>query len=93
MYLMPTLRSQAHWQVAQKADPQPKPAKELANTIARADRRIKHENTTLYIKHLAESTNFKGSTFNMHRNGLIENRFEMPNISYTQPLGASRGKH
>lgn len=49
MYLMPTLCSQAHWQVAQKADPQPKPAKELANPIARADRRIKHENTTLSL--------------------------------------------
>jgi len=43
---MPTLRSQAHWLVAQNADARPKPAKELANPYARADREIKHENTT-----------------------------------------------
>lgn len=48
--------------------------------------RIKHENTTRYIKHLAESANFKGGTFNKHRNGFIGNRFEMPNVSYTHPL-------
>ena len=41
---------------------------------------------TRYIKHLAESANFKGSTFNKHCNGLIRNRFEMPNVSYTHPL-------
>jgi len=50
---------------------------------------IKHENTTRYIKHLAESANFKASIFNKHRNGLIGNRFEMPNVSYTHPLGVS----
>lgn len=44
---------------------------------------------TRYIKHLAESANFKGGTFNKHRNGLIGNRFEMPNVSYTHPLWAS----
>ena len=44
---------------------------------------------TRYIKHLAESANFKGSTFNKHCNGLIRNRFEMPNVSYTQPLCAT----
>ncbi len=48
--------------------------------------RIKHKNTTRYIKHLAESANFKCSTFNKHRSGLIGNRFEMPNVSYTHPL-------
>lgn len=48
--------------------------------------RIKHENTTRYIKHLAESANIKGGTFNKHCNGLIGNRFEMPNVSYTHPL-------
>ncbi len=53
-------------------------------------RRIKHENTTRYIKHLAESANFKGSTFNKLCNGLIGNRFEMPNVSYTQPLYSIR---
>jgi len=41
---------------------------------------------TRYIKHLAESANFKGGTFNKHRNGLIGNHFEMPNVSYTHPL-------
>ena len=44
---------------------------------------------TRYIKHLAESANFKGGTFNKQRNGLIGNRFEMPNVSYTHPLYAS----
>ena len=85
MYLMPTLRSQAHWLVAQKADTRPKPAKELANPNARTDRKIKHENTTRYIKHLAESADFKGGTINKLCNGLIGNRFEMPNVSYTHP--------
>ena len=46
----------------------------------------KHQQLTRYIKHLAESANFKDSTFNKHRNGLIGNRFEMPNVSYTNPL-------
>jgi len=41
---------------------------------------------TRYIKHLAESANFKVGTFNKLRNGLIGNRFEMPNVSYTNPL-------
>lgn len=50
--------------------------------------RKKHENTTRYIKHLAESANFKGSTFNKHSNGLIGNRFEMPNVSYTHTLAS-----
>ena len=45
-----------------------------------------HEHTTRYIKHLAESANFKGGTFNKHCNGLIGNRFETPNVSYTHPL-------
>ncbi len=44
---------------------------------------------TRYIKHLAESANIKGSTINKHSNGLIGNRFEMPNVSYTHPLPAS----
>jgi hypothetical protein len=37
----------------------------------------------MYIKHLADSANFEGITFNKHYNGLIGNRFEMPNVSYT----------
>jgi len=35
---------------------------------------------------LAESASFKGCTFSKHRIGLIGNRFEMPNVSYTHPL-------
>ena len=46
----------------------------------------RNEPITRYIKHLAESANFKGSTFNKHRNGLTGNRFEMPNVSYTHPF-------
>ena len=46
----------------------------------------KAQHTTRYIKHLAESANFKVSTFNKLRNGLIENGFELPNVSYTNPL-------
>jgi len=45
-----------------------------------------HQPLTRYIKHLAGSANFKGGTFNKHRNGLIGNRFEVPNVSYTHPL-------
>lgn len=41
---------------------------------------------TRYIKHLADSTDFKGGTLNKYRNGLIRNSFEMPNVSYTHPL-------
>ena len=47
-----------------------------------------HQQLTRYIKHLADSADFKGGTFNKHRNGLIGNRFEMPNVSYTHPLSA-----
>lgn len=41
---------------------------------------------TRYIKHLADSADFESGTLNKHRNGLIGNRFEMPNVSYTHPL-------
>lgn len=47
---------------------------------------------TRYIKHLAESANFEGGTLNKLRNGLIGNRFEMPNVSYTHPLATRRKK-
>jgi len=49
----------------------------------------KAQHTTRYIKHLADSADFKVSTFNKHCNGLIGNRFEMPNVSYTHPLPPS----
>jgi hypothetical protein len=44
------------------------------------------QRTTRYIKHLAESANFKGITLNKLCNGLTDKCFEMPNVSYTQPL-------
>ena len=47
---------------------------------------------TRYIKHLAESANFKGGTFIKLCNRLIGNRFEMPNVSYTHPLAFSKKK-
>ena len=46
----------------------------------------KAQHTTRYIKHVAESANFKGGAFNKPCNGLIENRFEAPNVSYTHTL-------
>lgn len=63
--------------------------KSLSSQLTERQEIIKHENTTRYIKHLAESANFKGGTFNKHRNGLIGNRFKMPNVSYTNPLWAN----
>ena len=45
-----------------------------------------HQPLTRYIKHLADSADFKGGTLNKHCNGFIGNRFEMPNVSYTHPL-------
>ena len=48
---------------------------------------------TRYIKHLADSASFKGGTINKHRNGLIGNHFEMPNVSYTHPLPTRRTEH
>lgn len=47
-----------------------------------------HQQLTRYIKHLAESVDIKGGTLKKHRNGLIENRFKIPNVSYTHPLAA-----
>jgi hypothetical protein len=48
----------------------------------------KHIAVTSCKVHLADSANFKGITLNKHHNGLIGNRFEMPNVSYTHPLWA-----
>jgi len=39
---------------------------------------------------LAKSADFKGGTLNKHRNGLIGDCFEMPNVSYTHPLAVTR---
>lgn len=83
--MKPTLNSHTHCQAAP------------ANAQTQAWQRVwlpqrtveerNNEGTTRYIKHLADSADFKGGTFNKHRNGLIGNRFEMPNVSYTHPLG------
>jgi|GEM_PF-1280929 len=85
--IKPSLLIHTHFQVAQKANAQTKTCQRVwLPTHTDRQRRIKHENTTRYIKHLAESTNFKGGTFNKLYNGLIGNRFKMPNVSYTYPL-------
>ena len=55
--------------------------------------RKKHENTTRYIKHLAESANFKGGTLNKHCNGLIGNRSEMPNDFIYPSVGGPFGEN
>jgi hypothetical protein len=47
---------------------------------------------TWYIKHLVESANFKVCTFNKLCNDLEWYRFKTPNVSYTQPLGATQIK-
>ena len=52
----------------------------------------KDQLVTRYIKHLAESANFKGGTRNKHSNGLTVNRFEMPNVSYSQTISGQLNK-
>jgi hypothetical protein len=39
---------------------------------------------TRYIKHLAESANFKGSTFNKHRNGLMYPSYQVGQESHEE---------
>lgn len=80
-----TLRNHTHWQVAQKADTQTKTYQRiwLPQHTDRL-RRIKHENTTPYIKHLADSANFEIGTSSKLCNGLKRSRFEMPNVSYVR---------
>ena len=92
MYLTPTLRSQAHWLVAQKANTRPKPAKELTNPNARADTKIKHENTTSCIVHLADSANIKGVTSNKFCNGSTGSCFESPNDTIHVTVGRNAKK-
>jgi hypothetical protein len=48
-----------------------------------------HQQLTMYIKHLADSANFKGIAFNKHCNDLTGLLSEMPNVSYTFPLPPS----
>jgi len=54
----------------------------LQKSMSYRPRQRKHGHTTRYIKHLAESIIFEVSTFNKHCNGLIGNRFEMPNCKW-----------
>lgn len=75
-----------HWQVAQSLSTSQNLPKSMAAPTHGRKGKIKHGHTTRYIKHLADSANFKGGAFNKIYNGLIGNRFEMPNVSYTQPL-------
>jgi len=42
---------------------------------------------TKCINHWADSSNFKGVTFNKHFSGLTGKCFEMPNASYTIVMG------
>ncbi|PRY87981.1 hypothetical protein CLW00_105101 [Mongoliibacter ruber] len=51
---------------------------------------IKAQHTTRYIKHLANSANFKAVTFNKNCSGLTGLLYEMPNVSYTKPLAPSK---
>jgi hypothetical protein len=67
---MPILRIHTHCQVAQKSQcTDQNLSKSMAAQTHGLTEEIKHENTTRYIKHLAESANFKGGTFNKLRNG------------------------
>ena len=45
-----------------------------------------HQQLTKYIKHLADSANFKAVTFTVNCSGLTGLLSEMPNVSYTWPL-------
>jgi len=47
----------------------------------------KAKHTTMYIKHLADSANFKFVTLNKISSGLTRKCFEMPNVSYTKRQG------
>lgn len=47
-----------------------------------------HQQLTKYIKHLADSANFKAVTPNKYCSDLTGLLFEMPNVSYTWPLWA-----
>ena len=54
--------------------------------------KTKHEGITTCIKHLAVSGLSSGTARIKSRCNLIGNRFEMPNVSYTQPLCTSGKK-
>jgi len=46
----------------------------------------KAQHLTMYIKHLADSADFKAVTFNKNCSGLTGLLSEKPNVSYTWPL-------
>ncbi len=84
---MPALRIHTHCQVAQKSRlTNQNLSKSMAAQTHGQTAKRKHGHTTKYIKHLAESANFKVCTFNKNRNGLTGRLSEMPNVSYTWPL-------
>ena len=51
-----------------------------------------NETLTRYIKNWAVSANFKGYSSHLTLCRLTVNRSEMPNFSYTQPLGSIQKK-
>lgn len=51
-----------------------------------------HQQLTKYIKHLADSANFKAVTYNKNCSGLTDLLSEMPNVSYTWPLAVIVGQ-
>jgi len=85
----PNLRNHTHCQVAQKSDTQTKTCQRvwLPRHTDRL-RRIKHENLTINIGHLADSAKFEMSTINIIYSGLIGWSFEMPNAPYSSRCGA-----
>jgi len=96
---MPTLRSQAHLQVA-PANAKTKTCKKACLPKRTADRKdaakmkdkltgkINNETLTRYIKNWADSAENKACSSHLTLCGLTGNRSEMPNFSYTHPLGS-----
>jgi hypothetical protein len=56
-------------------------------------RRIKHENLTINIGHLADSAKFEMSTINKIYSGLTGWSFEMPNAPYSSRCKPYKKKH
>jgi len=83
------LNCHTHCQVAQ-VDPQAKTWQRVCLSQPITDRRLERkqntERTTSCIKHLAISGLSSVSARIKSSCNLIGNRFEMPNVSYTQPL-------
>lgn len=88
----PTLRDHTHCQVAQIADTQTKTCQRgwLPRHTYRLQR-LKHENTTMYIKYLTESVNFKVVTFSEICSGSKGKCFEMPKDFKHELLSEKQG--